>query len=90
MLLVDPEMADRMDLDESYLDPNSIEYDALEGDLVDVGEIVAQTLSISMDPYPKAKGASVKAPKNVNISVNEPELEKPNPFAVLSKLKDKS
>ena len=90
LLLVDPEMADRMDEDESYLDPDAPEYDALEGDDIAVGEIVAQTLSISMNPYPKISGADVNMPQNANISMNEPELEKPNPFAALSKLKDKS
>jgi uncharacterized metal-binding protein YceD (DUF177 family) len=90
LLLVDAEMANRMDEEESYLDPNAPEYDALEGDSVDVGDVVAQTLSISMEPYPKAKGAVVDTPKNPHVSLNEPELEKPNPFAALSKLKDKS
>ena len=90
LLLVDPELANRMDEDESYLDPDAPEYDALEGDEVHVGEIVAQTLSILMNPYPRADGAEVEAPKSAHVSLNEPELEKPNPFAALSKLKDKS
>jgi len=90
LLLVDPEMANRMDEEESYLDPDAPEYDALEGDIIEVGEVVAQTLSISMEPYPKASDAVIKAPKNTKVSLNEPELEKPNPFSVLSKLKDKS
>jgi len=90
LLLVDPEMALRMDEEESYLDPDAPDYDALEGDDIDVGEIVAQTLSISMNPYPRAEGGVVNAPKNRHITLDEPELEKPNPFAALSKLKDKS
>ena len=90
LLLVDPEMANRMDEEESYLDPDAPDYDALEGDTVDVGEIVAQTLSVWMNPYPRAEGAKVIAPTNPNVSLNEPELEKPNPFAALSKLQDKS
>jgi uncharacterized metal-binding protein YceD (DUF177 family) len=88
--LVDPEMADRMDEEEVYLDDEAPEYDALEGDTVDVGEVVAQTLSILMNPYPKAPGASVDLPNNPNVSLDAPELEKPNPFAALGKLKDKS
>ncbi len=90
LLLVDPDMAARMDEEESYLDPEAPEYDALEGDIIDVGDIVAQTLSITMEPYPRAEDAVAKAPKNPNISINEPELGKPNPFSVLSKLSDKS
>ena len=90
LLLVDPEMALRMDEEESYLDPDAPDYDALEGDDIDVGEIVAQTFSISMNPYPRADGSAISAPANPNITVNEAELEKPNPFAALSKLKDNS
>lgn len=90
LLLVDPEMALRMDEEESYLDPDAPDYDALEGDDIDVGEIVAQTFSISMNPYPRAQGSALTAPSNPNVTINEAELEKPNPFAGLSKLKDKS
>ena len=90
LLLVEPEMALRMDEEESYLDPDAPDYDALEGDDIDVGEIVAQTFSISMNPYPRASDNAISAPANPNVTFNEPELEKPNPFAALSKLKDKS
>lgn len=90
LLLVEPEMALRMDEEESYLDPEAPDYDALEGDDIEVGEIVTQTFSISMNPYPRAEGGAVSAPKSPNITINKAELEKPNPFAALSKLKDKS
>jgi uncharacterized metal-binding protein YceD (DUF177 family) len=90
LLLVDPEMANRMDEDEAYLDESAPDYDALEGDKFDVGEVIAQTLSISMNPYPRADDAEVEVPKNDNFTANAPELEKPNPFAELGKLKDKS
>lgn len=90
LLLVDPETADRMDADESFLDAEQPEYDALEGDIVEVGEIVAQTVAISMNPYPRAEGAALTSGNKQGISVNEPELEKKNPFAALGKLKDES
>lgn len=90
LLLVDPEMANRMDEDEAYLDEDAPDYDALEGDIIDVGEVIAQTLSISMNPYPRADDATIDVSKNTNVTVDEPELEKPNPFAELAKLKDKS
>lgn len=88
--LVDPETANRMDQDESFMDADGPEYDALEGDVVDLGEIVAQTVAISMNPYPRAEGAALNVGKNKDISVNEPELERKNPFAVLEALKDES
>lgn len=90
LLLVDAETANRMDEDEVYLDDAAPEYDALEGDEIDLAEIVVQTLSINMDPYPRASDAAVTVASNPNVSVNEGPLEKPNPFSALSKLKDKS
>ena len=32
----------------------------LEGDKIDLGEIVAQFLSVSIDPYPRAPGATLE------------------------------
>lgn len=90
LMLVSPETADRYDEDELYLDPEAPEYDAFEGDEVPVGEIVAQTLSVMMNPYPKKEGAEIPVPKNAGVSVNEELEKKPNPFAALSKLRDKS
>ena len=90
VLLVDPEMAAMLDESENYLDPDAPDYDALEGDIIEIGEIVAQTLSVWMEPYPRAPSASVAVPDNSKVTVNEPELERPNPFAGLAKLSDKS
>ncbi|MBL4787873.1 MAG: DUF177 domain-containing protein [Kordiimonadaceae bacterium] len=90
LLLVSAEVAARMDNDGTLMDPDAIEYDALEGDDVDLGEIVAQTLSVSMDQYPRAAGEEVEIPKSKHLTLDEPELVKPNPFAVLEGLKDKS
>ncbi len=90
LLLVSPEVANNMDDDEAYLDENAPEYDALESDIVEVGEVVAQTLGITMNQYPRAEGFEMSVSGNQNVSVNEGELEKPNPFADLAKLKDQS
>ena len=90
LLLVSPEMANNMDEDEAYLDVDAPDYDALEGDTVEIGELVAQTLAISMSQYPRAEGVELNVSAGANVSVNEAELEKPNPFAALSKLKDQS
>ncbi|WP_262691537.1 YceD family protein [Kordiimonas aestuarii] len=90
LMLVSPEMADRMDEEEVYLDPAAPEYDALEGDIIPLGDIVAQTVSINMNPYPRVEGAEISIENKKDISVNEPELKKPNPFAVLEKLRKES
>jgi uncharacterized metal-binding protein YceD (DUF177 family) len=52
----------------------------LEGDTIDVGAIVADHLSLALDPFPRAPGATYEP---------APELAdaKPNPFAALEQLK---
>jgi len=90
LMLVDAETADRMDAEEAYLDPEIPDYDAIEGKEIALGEIVAQTLAISMNPYPRAEGAELEASSGGKVAVNEPELKRPNPFAVLEKLRDES
>ena len=90
LMLVSPELAEKMDEDEVYLDPKAPDYDAFEGPTIPVGDIVAQTLSVLMDPYPKQAHAKLRVPNGQGVTVNEELEEKPNPFAVLSKLRDKS
>lgn len=90
LMLVSPEVAEQFDEDEVYLDPKAPDYDAFEGDTLPVGEMVAQTLSVLMNPYPKQADAKITVQSGQGVSINEDLEEKPNPFAVLSKLRDKS
>jgi len=90
LLLVSPEQADAFDEDEVYADPEAPDYDALEGDTVYLGEVVAQTLSVLMNPYPRVVGAEVKPVSGANFTANEEVGKKPNPFAALAELRDKS
>lgn len=90
LMLVSPETAEQLDEDEVYLDPTAPDYDAFDGPTVPVGDMVAQTLAVLMDPYPKQAGAEIKVPNGQGVAVNEDLEDKPNPFAVLSKLRDKS
>lgn len=54
----------------------------LDGDTIDVGAIVADHLSLALDPFPRAPGATYEpAP--------EPAEAKPNPFAALESLKSR-
>ena len=62
--------------------------DAWEGDELDLGEIVAEELALVLNPYPRKKGAAFELPQGLE-GVSLSEAEKPNPFAVLSKLKEK-
>ena len=50
---------------------------------LDLGELVAQELSLALDPYPRAPGAVLDPGRN---PPEAPE-EKVNPFAVLAKLR---
>jgi hypothetical protein len=60
------------------------DVDVLERGIVPVGRIVFETLSASLDPYPRRPDAE--------FTWRDPqagEPEKSNPFAALSKLKDR-
>jgi hypothetical protein len=53
----------------------------LEHGLIPVGRIVFESLSASLDPYPRSEGAE--------FTWQDPKSESAaNPFAALSKLKD--
>ena len=57
--------------------------DVLEGTMLDLAEPVLEELSLSLDPYPRAPGASFETP-------GEGEAPPESPFAVLKALKDKA
>ncbi len=65
-------------------DPDSPDEIESAGGLVDLGEAVAEQLALSLDPYPRAPGAELP-PLDVAEAPEPPT--KPNPFAVLGKLK---
>jgi hypothetical protein len=43
------------------IDPLADEPEPLEGDRIDLGEIVAEELALAIDPYPRAPGAELAA-----------------------------
>jgi len=55
-----------------------------EGAAIDIGEAVAQTLALAIDPYPRAQGAE-EALKHAGV-IGEAEA---GPFGALAGLKDK-
>ena len=60
------------------------EIDVLEGESIDLGELVAQTIATAIDPYPRKDGAEFgKAP---GLGDNEDGVRE-NPFAALRDLK---
>ena len=73
---------EEVELDEGELDV--VFYDSRE---IDLGEAVAETLSLNLDPYPRAPDAdSVLRAAGV---AREGEVEKESPFAALAGLRGK-
>jgi len=71
-----PTESDEIEID---LDPSADAPEALEGNSIDIGEAVAQAMSLALDPYPRKPGAKIEVP--------EENQAKEGPFAALSKLK---
>jgi len=71
------------------LESEDIEPYPAEG-LLDIGELITQYFALSLDLYPRAEGAELSTEQLKDISVNEPLMEKPNPFAELAKLRNKT
>ena len=66
---------------------NGIEEDAeiIDNGEVDLGELVAENLSLELDPYPRNKGEEFADHEEWDVA-SENELRKPSPFANLIKL----
>ena len=70
---------------EVVIDPLSDdEPDVIVEGRIDVGELVVEGLSLSLDPYPRMSGAEFKTTQT-EAAQGEDEA-KPSPFAVLAKL----
>lgn len=61
------------------LDPETEDPEEIEGGAIDVGEAVAQALSLALDPYPRKPG--------VKLGISGENKGEEGPFAALSKLK---
>ena len=78
-----PEGDDAFEQDEIVaVDDEDVE--TLEGDSIDLGELVAQTVAAAVDPYPRKDGAEFG--KASRLGDNEGGVRE-NPFAVLKGLK---
>lgn len=61
------------------------EPEPIEGDSVDIGELVAQHLSLALDPYPRTEGAHLETEA---LAAGD-EVREDGPFAALARLKPK-
>jgi uncharacterized metal-binding protein YceD (DUF177 family) len=55
---------------------------------IDLGELAAEQLGLAMDPYPRKPDAEVPSEWKVEPGADPVATERPNPFAVLEKLKE--
>jgi uncharacterized metal-binding protein YceD (DUF177 family) len=78
-----PAGEEEIELGEAELDV--IFYD---GAAVDLGEAVAETLSLSLDPWPRAPGAE-ESLREAGVKDEEQAARESSPFAALQGLKDK-
>jgi uncharacterized metal-binding protein YceD (DUF177 family) len=70
-------------------DPDSPDEIESAGGLVDLGEAVAEQLSLALDPYPRAPGAELPALHESEPAPAGPEeTGRPNPFAKLARLRE--
>ncbi|MFN3232143.1 MAG: YceD family protein [Alphaproteobacteria bacterium] len=78
------------DLD-AEIDPDDKDFELIDGDRVDLGDLAVQYLALELDPYPrKALSDDDAARLGVGAGDSEPDMQRPNPFAVLQQLKDKA
>ncbi|GER00712.1 DNA-binding protein [Iodidimonas gelatinilytica] len=81
-----------MEADEMVVDVDEEDVDILTQGAVDVAEILAQTVSLALDPFPRAPGVDlppiIKTEAQVKADA-EAQEKADNPFADLKKLYDK-
>ncbi len=68
--------------DETDLRDDDIMREPLDGDMIDLGELLIQHLSLSLDPYPRIPGAK-------NLADDYRSAATGSPFAVLKGLSDR-
>lgn len=67
---------------EIVLDGDAEPVEPLDDGMIDIGEAVAQQLSLALDPFPRAPGASLE--EEADLSDDSP---RESPFAALAKLR---
>ncbi len=79
---------------EVVLDPDEADWpEPVPREGLDVGEVVAQLLSLALDPYPRRRGATLEtALEEAGLSPDEGRGEpaEAGPFAVLAELRSRA
>jgi hypothetical protein len=71
-------------------DPEADIVEPLTGESIDIGEAVAQQLSIAMEPYPRATNAPVPGADDSVDAVPEASAGRSGPFGILAAMKRRS
>lgn len=74
--------------EEIELGPEDVDTVDYDGSAIDLGEAVAETLALSLDPFPRAPDAD-DVLKEAGVLSEEEAAEASGPFAALKGLKDK-
>jgi uncharacterized metal-binding protein YceD (DUF177 family) len=87
------DLADDLDPEsgEAVLNAHADAPEPLEGNMLDIGELVAEQLSLAADPYPRRPGAKLEdiLPKSRAGSRRGAPEQRRHPFAGLAALRDK-
>lgn len=67
---------------EIFLDGDTEPVEPLDDGMIDIGEAVAQQLSLALDPFPRAPGVEIESETAVSG-----ETPRESPFAVLARLR---
>ena len=76
--------------DEVFSDPEAAEApEPLDGDTLDLGEVLAEQLALALDPYPRARDAHFEPilEGEADAAANDAEDTAVNPFSALKSLK---
>ncbi|QPQ54671.1 DUF177 domain-containing protein [Allosphingosinicella flava] len=87
-ILFRPEPVDATPDDEIELSEAECDVVFYQGAMIDVGEAVAETLSLSLDPWPRAPNAE-EALREAGVKTEEVAKRESSPFAGLAALKKK-
>lgn len=71
------------------LDAMEEDYEILRGTEIDIGEAVAQQLSLALEPYPRAPGAEIASLTEDSAGETEAPEAPASPFAALARLAKK-
>ena len=88
---IDEELEIRFDLSAEILaaeldiDADEESVEPLEGDVIDIGEVIAQHLSLALDPFPRHPDAPPPLEEEPAVVEEAPEPVRPSPFAALAK-----